>query len=60
MSGPLKWNRQQGLYIYRANRLVQHGGWNGLAASTSTRSSPGRRSTSTPTSTRRSRSTWPR
>lgn len=26
-SGPLKWNRQQGLYIYRANRLVQWGGW---------------------------------
>src|SRR5699024_7351345 len=30
MSGPLKWNRQQGLYMYRANRLVQFGGWNGL------------------------------
>ena len=30
MSGPLKWNRQQGLYIYRANRLVQFGGWNGI------------------------------
>lgn len=30
MSGPLNWNRQQGLYIYRANRLVQWGGWNGL------------------------------
>jgi hypothetical protein len=30
MSGPLKWNRQQGLYVYRANRLVQHGGWNGI------------------------------
>lgn len=30
MSGPLKWNRQQGLYIYRANRLVQHGGWSGI------------------------------
>ena len=27
MSGPLKWNRQQGLYIYRANRLVQWSGW---------------------------------
>lgn len=24
LSGPLKWNRQQGLYVYRANRLVQH------------------------------------
>jgi hypothetical protein len=30
LSGPLKWNRQQGLYVYRANRLVQYGGWNGL------------------------------
>lgn len=30
MSGPLKWNRQQGLYIYRANRLVRFGGWNGM------------------------------
>jgi hypothetical protein len=32
LAGPLKWNRQQGLYIYRANRLVQHGGWNGIRA----------------------------
>lgn len=31
-SGPLKWNRQQGLYIYRANRLVQWGGWGGIRA----------------------------
>lgn len=30
LSGPLKWNRQQGLYVYRANRLVQHGGWSGI------------------------------
>jgi hypothetical protein len=30
MSGSLKWNRQQGLYVYRANRLVQYGGWNGI------------------------------
>lgn len=30
LSGPRKWNRQQGLYIYRANRLVQWGGWAGL------------------------------
>lgn len=30
LSGPLKWNRQQGLYIYRADRLVQHGGWSGI------------------------------
>lgn len=29
-SGPLKWNRQQGLYIYRADRLVQWGGWSGI------------------------------
>ncbi|MGO2842044.1 ATP-binding protein [Corynebacterium variabile] len=28
--GPRKWNRQQGLYIYRANRLVQWGGWDGI------------------------------
>ena len=26
-SGPLKWNRQQGMYVYRANRLIQWGGW---------------------------------
>lgn len=30
MSGPLKWNRQQGLYTYRAGRLVQWGGWAGV------------------------------
>ncbi|KUI15393.1 ATP-binding protein [Mycolicibacterium acapulense] len=30
LSGPLKWNRQQGLYIYRAGRLVQWGGWAGI------------------------------
>jgi Histidine kinase-, DNA gyrase B-, and HSP90-like ATPase len=30
MSGPLNWNRQQGLYIYRAGRLVQWGGWGGV------------------------------
>ncbi len=29
-AGPLKWNRQQGLYIYRAGRLIQAGGWSGL------------------------------
>lgn len=29
-SGPLNWNRQQGLYIYRADRLVQWGGWGGV------------------------------
>ena len=30
LSGPLNWNRQQGLYVYRADRLVQWGGWNGI------------------------------
>ena len=29
-SGPLNWNRQQGIYVYRAGRLVQWGGWNGI------------------------------
>jgi len=29
-SGPRRWNRQQGLYIYRADRLIQSGGWNRL------------------------------
>lgn len=29
-SGPAKWNRQQGFYIYRANRLIQSGGWSNL------------------------------
>lgn len=32
MAGPRKWNRQQGLYIYRADRLIQSGGWCGLRA----------------------------
>jgi hypothetical protein len=32
LSGPQKWNRQQGLYIYRADRLIQHGGWSGIRA----------------------------
>lgn len=32
LSGPRKWNRQQGLYVYRAGRLVQSGGWSGLRA----------------------------
>jgi len=30
LSGPMKWNRQQGLYVYRADRLVQWGGWSGV------------------------------
>jgi hypothetical protein len=29
-SGPRKWNAQQGFYIYRADRLIQSGGWCGL------------------------------
>lgn len=29
-AGIRKWNRQQGLYIYRANRLVQWGGWDSI------------------------------
>lgn len=30
LSGPMNWNRQQGLYVYRARRLVQWGGWGGI------------------------------
>jgi hypothetical protein len=26
-AGPQRWNRQQGFYIYRANRMIQSGGW---------------------------------
>ena len=32
LSGPRKWNRQQGFYIYRNNRLIQSGGWCGMRA----------------------------
>jgi hypothetical protein len=32
LSGPLKWNRQQGIYVYRADRVVQFGGWNSIRA----------------------------
>jgi hypothetical protein len=32
LSGPRRWNRQQGLYVYRANRLIQSGGWSGIRA----------------------------
>lgn len=28
--GPKRWNRAQGLYIYRNDRLIQAGGWNHL------------------------------
>jgi hypothetical protein len=29
-SGPQRWNRQQGFYFYRNDRLIQAGGWNRL------------------------------
>jgi hypothetical protein len=29
-AGPLRWNRQQGFYIYRADRMIQGGGWSNL------------------------------
>ena len=29
-AGPRKWNRQQGFYIYRGDRMIQSGGWNRL------------------------------
>jgi hypothetical protein len=29
-SGPANWNIQQGFYVYRANRLIQSGGWSGM------------------------------
>ncbi len=32
MAGPRRWNAQQGLYIYRANRMIQSGGWSRLRA----------------------------
>ena len=32
LSGPDKWNRQQGIYYYRAGRLVRWGGWGGVRA----------------------------
>ncbi len=31
-SGPEKWNKQQGFYVYRADRMIQSGGWSGLRA----------------------------
>jgi hypothetical protein len=31
-AGPRKWNQQQGLYIYRADRMIQSGGWSWLRA----------------------------
>ncbi len=29
-SGPDKWNKQQGFYIYRGDRLIQSGGWSNM------------------------------
>jgi hypothetical protein len=29
-AGPNRWNRQQGFYIYRRDRLIQSGGWSRL------------------------------
>lgn len=31
--GRNRWNQQQGLYIYRANRMIQSGGWSGTRGS---------------------------
>jgi hypothetical protein len=31
-SGPASWNQQQGFYIYRADRLIQSGGWSNMRA----------------------------
>ena len=31
-AGPNGWNQQQGLYVYRAGRLIQSGGWSRLRA----------------------------
>ena len=27
MAGPERWNRQQGFYVYRGDRMIQSGGW---------------------------------
>jgi hypothetical protein len=32
LAGPSKWNAQQGFYIYRANRMIQSGGWSRMRA----------------------------
>ncbi|MBN4084045.1 ATP-binding protein, partial [bacterium AH-315-A03] len=32
LGGPSHWNRQQGFYIYRGDRMIQSGGWCGLRA----------------------------
>ncbi len=31
-SGPASWNQQQGFYVYRAERMIQSGGWSNLRA----------------------------
>lgn len=31
-TGPANWNQQQGFYIYRADRMIQSGGWSNLRA----------------------------
>lgn len=33
LAGPGKWNYQQGFYIYRADRLIQSGGWSYMRTS---------------------------
>jgi hypothetical protein len=32
LSGPNSWNQQQGFYVYRANRMIQSGGWSRMRA----------------------------
>jgi hypothetical protein len=32
LAGPNSWNQQQGFYIYRANRMIQSGGWSRMRA----------------------------
>ena len=31
-AGPAKWNYQQGFYVYRADRMIQSGGWSRMRA----------------------------
>ena len=32
LSGPSRWNQQQGFYIYRSDRMIQSGGWSRMGA----------------------------
>lgn len=32
LSGPAKWNQQQGFYVYRSDRMIQSGGWSRMGA----------------------------